>query len=151
MATEAQSDSAGLFDMPNLVPGGYELSVAAEGLSPTVAKVSLAAGAAQTMNLALAVVQPQPQTPQSNLPHAPSSSKTAPSLWDLAFPPEQTQGSAREQALLDKRTRMLKIHQRLGPITAAPGRHGRHLTRCRRPQHQQYRSNRAHGAGRRHL
>jgi hypothetical protein len=120
MATETQSDSAGLFNVSNLPEGDYEVSVAAEGFTPTVTRVSLAAGAAQTMNLALAVVQVQPQTPQSNLPNAPSSSKTAPSLSDLGFRPEQTQGSAREQALLDKRTRMLKIHQKLGLITAAP-------------------------------
>jgi len=59
-------------------------------------------------------------TPQSNLPNAPSSSKTEPSLQDLGFPPEQTQGNAKEQALLDKRTHMLKIHQRLGLITTVP-------------------------------
>jgi hypothetical protein len=116
--TETQSDSAGLFSVSNLAQGDYELSVTAEGFSPAVAKVSLAAGAAQTMNLALAAAQLQ--TPESNLPNAPSSSKTAPSLSDLGFPPEQTQGNAREQALLDKRTHMLKIHQKLGLITAAP-------------------------------
>ena len=55
-----------------------------------------------------------------NLPNAPSSSKTEPSLQDLGFPPAQTQGSAKEQALLDKRTHMLKIHQRLGLITTVP-------------------------------
>src|ERR1700719_15173 len=34
--------------------------------------------------------------------------------------PEQTQGNARQQALLDKRTHMLKIHQRMGLITTVP-------------------------------
>lgn len=58
--------------------------------------------------------------PQENLPNAPSSTKAAPSLQDLGFPPEQTQGNAQEQARLDKRTHMLKIHQRLGLITLAP-------------------------------
>jgi hypothetical protein len=43
-----------------------------------------------------------------------------PSLGDLGFPTEQTKGSAQEQARLDKRSHMLKIHQRLGLITAAP-------------------------------
>lgn len=57
---------------------------------------------------------------QDNLPNAPSSSTTAPSLSDLGLSPEQTQGNAREQALLDKRTHMLKIHQRLGLITTIP-------------------------------
>jgi hypothetical protein len=38
----------------------------------------------------------------------------------LGFPAEQTRGDAKQQALLDKRTHMLKIHQKLGLITAAP-------------------------------
>ncbi len=59
-------------------------------------------------------------TPQDNLPNAPSSSKTEPSLSDLGLSPEQTQGNAQEQALLDKRTHMLKIHQRMGLITTIP-------------------------------
>jgi hypothetical protein len=54
------------------------------------------------------------------LPNAPSSSKTEPSLSDLGFTPEQVQSNAKEQALLDKRTHMLKIHQKLGLITTAP-------------------------------
>lgn len=63
--------------------------------------------------------QPQ-QTPPAQLPNAPSSSKTEPSLDDLGFSPSQSQGDAQRQALLDKRTHMLKIHQRLGLITAVP-------------------------------
>jgi hypothetical protein len=59
-------------------------------------------------------------TQQESLPNAPSSSTTAPSLSDLGLSPEQTQGNAREQALLDKRTHMLKIHQRMGLITTIP-------------------------------
>ena len=58
--------------------------------------------------------------PQENLPNAPSSSTTAPTLEDLGISPAQTQGSAQDQARLDKRTHMLKIHQRLGLITLAP-------------------------------
>jgi hypothetical protein len=57
---------------------------------------------------------------QDNLPNAPSSSTKAPSLEDLGFTPAQTQGSVQDQARLDKRTHMLKIHQRLGLITLAP-------------------------------
>ena len=59
-------------------------------------------------------------TSQENLPNAPSSNTTAPTLSDLGLTPEQTQGNAREQALLDKRTHMLKIHQRMGLITTIP-------------------------------
>jgi hypothetical protein len=72
------------------------------------------------MNAALAAPQAQPQAPTDNLPNAPSSSKTGPSLQDLGFPPDQAQGNAKLQALLDKRTHMLKIHQRMGLITTIP-------------------------------
>src|SRR5579862_9747972 len=58
-------------------------------------------------------------TQQENLPNAPSSS-AAPSLSDLGLSAEQTQGNVREQALLDRRTHMLKIHQRMGLITTIP-------------------------------
>lgn len=67
------------------------------------------------------------QAPADKLPNAPSSAqtgkneeKTGPSLEDLGFPPEQTKPDPKMQALLDKRTHMLKIHQRMGLITTAP-------------------------------
>jgi hypothetical protein len=44
----------------------------------------------------------------------------APSLGDLGLTPEQTQGDTQKQALLDRRTHMLKVHQRLGLITVIP-------------------------------
>jgi hypothetical protein len=55
--------------------------------------------------------------------HALSADKlqgVRPRKKDLGIPPEQAQGNAQQQALLDKRTHMLKIHQRLGLITAVP-------------------------------
>lgn len=64
--------------------------------------------------------QNKPTGQPSDLPNAPSSSKTEPSLEDLGFSPAQTQADAARQALLDKRTHMLKVHQRLGLITAVP-------------------------------
>jgi hypothetical protein len=57
---------------------------------------------------------------QDNLPNAPSTRTKEPSLEDLGFPAAQTQGDAKQQALLDKRTHMLKIHQRMGLITTIP-------------------------------
>ena len=57
---------------------------------------------------------------QGNLPNAPSSNTTGPTLEDLGISPTQAQGSAQDQARLDKRTHMLKVHQRLGLITLAP-------------------------------
>src|ERR1700674_5366897 len=43
-----------------------------------------------------------------------------PSLGDLGFPSDETKGSAQDQARLDKRSHMLKMHQRFGLITLAP-------------------------------
>jgi hypothetical protein len=51
---------------------------------------------------------------------ATSSRPQEPSLEDLGISPSQAKGNAREQALLDRRSHMLKIHQRLGLITIAP-------------------------------
>jgi hypothetical protein len=43
-----------------------------------------------------------------------------PSLSDLGLTAADTEGSAARQALMDRRTHMLKIHQRLGLITVIP-------------------------------
>jgi len=50
----------------------------------------------------------------------PSNNPQEPSLEDLGITPAQAKGNAQAQALLDKRTHMLKIHQRLGLITIEP-------------------------------
>jgi hypothetical protein len=88
----------------------------------------LAAGAKQTVDLAL-----------------PATGTTAePSLGDLGFTPDQVQGSAQDQARLDRRSHMLRTHQRLGLITTAPliatlitsaGAGGRHSTSSGRELH----------------
>lgn len=83
-----------------LLPGlKLEVSVSAAGFDTKVTKVTLAAGADQTMNLTL----------NSGL-----------SLQDLGFPAAQVQGNAAEQARLNKRSHMLQVHQRLGLITTIP-------------------------------
>jgi len=87
-------------------------SVTASGTAPEVLDGKLERGEAVNGNPAL--------TQQENLPNAPSSSTSAPSLSDLGLSPEQTQGNPQKQALLDKRTHMLKIHQRMGLITTIP-------------------------------
>jgi hypothetical protein len=51
---------------------------------------------------------------------SPQTPPGAPSLADLGLTPEQVHGDDQQQALLDKRTQMLKIHQRLGLITVIP-------------------------------
>jgi Carboxypeptidase regulatory-like domain len=98
-SAETQTDAAGLYKVTNLVPGNYEVSISAEGFSTNLAKVTISQGAKQTMNVSLGGVL---------------------SLGDLGFSPAQSQGSAQDQARLDKRSHMLKIHQRLGLIDTAP-------------------------------
>jgi hypothetical protein len=123
--TESQTNASGLYSVSNLPPGEYEVSVSAEGVGTKTSTVTLAAGSQQTVNIAL-------------------DAAGAPSLKDLGFTPEQSQGSAAQQALLDRRSHMLKIHQRLGLITAAPllatiitanGAAGRHGTQSGRDLH----------------
>lgn len=141
--TATQSDPAGLYSLSNLTPGAYEVSISADGFATQSVKTTLIGGASVTVNATLAAQGAQ-NAPTSNLPNAPSSTETAPSLEDLGFTPEQVQGNTKEQSLLDKRTHMLKIHQRLGLITTAPliatlvtsiGAGGRHTSNTDRTVH----------------
>ncbi len=121
-STEVQSDSTGLYSVSNLAAGDYEVSALAERMSAPAAKVTIIAGSQQTLSLVLTSAPAQPSTaaPSDNLPNAPSSSKSAPSLEDLGFSKTETQANAAQQALLDRRTHMLKMHQRMGLITTIP-------------------------------
>ncbi|MGH9469767.1 MAG: hypothetical protein ACRD1N_05420 [Terriglobia bacterium] len=65
---------------------------------------------------ALALDQTQSAAPQQTG----QSPNNGLSLEGLGFPPSAIQGSAREQALLNKRSRMLQIHQKLGLLAAIP-------------------------------
>jgi hypothetical protein len=58
----------------------------------------------------------------SSLPSAPSPAQAPqePSLQDLGFSQQQVKSNPALQARLNRRTEMLKIHQRLGLITVAP-------------------------------
>ena len=98
-STGAQTDSAGLYETRDLTPGDYEVSVAAAGFRTVVAKVTITPGALQTLDLTLG---------------------NGLSLGDLGFSAAQTLGNAQDQATLDKRSHMLKIHQQLGLIAAVP-------------------------------
>lgn len=65
---------------------------------------------------------PEPAQQQQQQPAQPPAQAPAnpPSLSDLGFSNEQTKPDPKLQALLDRRTHMLKVHQRLGLITLAP-------------------------------
>lgn len=99
---EAQTGAAGVFSIPNLAPGNYEISVSAGGFTAETTTITITTETPPPLNLALAPAQ------------------SGPSLSDLGFSPAQTQGSTQDQARLDKRSHMLKVHQRLGLITTVP-------------------------------
>lgn len=58
--------------------------------------------------------------PQQNAKTPPPKNQNNLSLQSLGFSTSQTQGNAQEQARLNQRTHMLKVHQTLGLITAIP-------------------------------
>jgi len=72
--------------------------------------------------LSSSVADEQQQEKQQPKPgdQSPQTPPGPPSLGDLGLTPEQIHGDDQKQALLDKRTQMLKIHQRLGLITVIP-------------------------------
>jgi hypothetical protein len=97
---ETQVDAQGNYHFADLAPGQYEVSVTAEGFIAKTATVSVAEPS-QTADIAL-------------------TSSTGPSLSDLGFNAAQTRGNPEEQARLDRRTHMLKVHQKMGLITTGP-------------------------------
>jgi len=112
-----------MYSLAKLAAGDYEVTVAAEGLAVKTENVKAAEGASLTFSAELTALpsapEAQTQAPAINAPNAPPSNK-APSLEDLGFPAAEIKSNPKEQALLDKRTHMLKIHQRLGLITTIP-------------------------------
>jgi hypothetical protein len=114
-SVETRSNPDGVYTFPNLAPGDCELSVSAEAFAAKTVSVTLSAAQPQTLDLML----PRASSP-GVLPNAPSATPASPSLGDLGFTPQQSQPNAQLQALLDKRTQMLKIHQKLGLITTIP-------------------------------
>lgn len=128
------SSSDGTYNLSHLDPGDYTVTAKAKGFTAKSATITLAAGDTQTLNFSLTSVSSQQQapstspaaTPITELPNAPSTEPASPgapappSLNDLGFTPQQTQTNPQLQAILQKRTEMLKIHQRLGLITTIP-------------------------------
>jgi hypothetical protein len=124
-----ETNASGAYTELNLLPGTYTVSVSAEGLDKQTSNVTLVAAEEEHADFVLErESQQQQEAPASKLPPAPqpnpqtspAGNANAPSLQDLGFGASQTQGSAQEQALLNKRTHMLKVHQTLGLITAIP-------------------------------
>ncbi len=98
-SAQAQTDTSGHYRLSSLAPGTYEVSIVATGFTAQTSTVTLASGATQALDFKL--------TP-------------ALSLSSLGFSTSETQGSAKEQALLNRRSHMLQIHQKLGVITFFP-------------------------------
>lgn len=97
---EAEADAQGAYQFADLASGEYELTTSASGFETKTNIVHLGSSP-QTEDVALIAT-------------------AGPSLSDLGFNTADTKGNAAEQARLDKRTHMLKIHQKMGLITAAP-------------------------------
>jgi hypothetical protein len=126
--TDTLTDSAGLYRVPDLMPGEFEVSISAEKCKIKVVKVTFAPGAKPTLDMALSdeeipqQIQGNPTAPESQQKpsNAPSGKSSEPSLEDLGFPSKETVGSVQDQARLDKRSHMLTLHQRFGLIATAP-------------------------------
>jgi hypothetical protein len=102
-----ESDAAGKFLLSGVKPGEYDVTVSAEGFAGKTMHV-IVTDAQGLLDISLAAQSPAGAAP------------SAPSLSDLGFSNEQTQGDPKLQALLKRRTEMLRTHQRLGLITTAP-------------------------------
>jgi hypothetical protein len=108
------TDASGSFSL-RLAAGTYDVNVSATGFDSQTKKVSVTANKAPALQFTLTA------PPKSReLPNAPSTSLQEPSLQDLGFSPQQMQGNPQLQARLNRRTEMLKIHQKLGVITLLP-------------------------------
>jgi hypothetical protein len=106
-AATAESDAAGKYEFAGVKPGDYDVTVVAQGFTAKTIHV-IVTDSQGLLDIALAA-----QATGNSAP-------TAPSLSDLGFSNEQTQGDPKLQALLKRRTEMLRTHQRLGLITTIP-------------------------------
>ena len=107
-----------------LPPGNYRLSFEYPGYDVEISVATIRGPWTVVRDCTLeADAQTQDNTtvePAQKPAPNPSNNPQEPSLEDLGITPAQAKGNAQAQALLDKRTHMLKIHQRLGLITIEP-------------------------------
>jgi len=99
--TQTQADAQGAYQFSNVAPDDYEVTATAIGFTAKTERISMTS-AAQTADISF------------------GATMAGPSLSDLGFPTAETKSNPEEQARLDKRTHMLKIHQKMGLITAGP-------------------------------
>lgn len=114
---EATAGADGSYALHGLVPGGYVLTFTADGFAKTESAVTITGVGKPILDVRMARAGTQQE-----LPNAPSAAPPPqePALESLGFTPQQTQSNPKLQARLDKRTEMLKMHQRLGLLTLAP-------------------------------
>ena len=113
---ETRTDANGGYSFAGLSAGEYEVSAGEDAIGSAHTRVTLGVGTPQTLAQTLSL----PSAPSETPPNTPSAHKVEPTLEDLGFSAADTQANAQKQALLDKRTHMLKIHQRMGLITTIP-------------------------------
>jgi hypothetical protein len=101
-----------------VTPDNAQVATSSNTLGPSLEDLGLPA--APVPNNAQDQSTPPAQSPADTQNQKTPPANNAPSLGDLGFPAAQTQGSAQAQALLNKRTHMLKVHQTLGLITVVP-------------------------------
>jgi len=97
LRASTRTDSSGRYSVGDLASGDYRLTVSAEGFDTVTVTVTLAPKESKTVDVTL----------EATL-----------SLGDLGFTPAETQGSAAQQARLNRRSHMLRVHQELGLVTA---------------------------------
>jgi hypothetical protein len=97
-------------------PPSTELAANSEAAALPDAPVPTSDAASATGQFQPVKISSSLQPPAQTTP----PSTTGPSLGDLGLTPAETEGDAARQALMDRRTHMLKVHQRLGLITVIP-------------------------------
>jgi hypothetical protein len=118
----AEADLLSLPDAPIPAQSSTPESSITDSSSPEASSASDQTSASQpsTSNPSQAAQPPQAQQSLPKPNDQNQQQPAPPSLGDLGLSPSQTRPDPDLQARLDRHTRMLRIHQRLGLITLAP-------------------------------